>query len=387
MKLFIRRFIAFLLLLQVLAFSITSAQEKVVFLFYNDYHSQNLPFQEDAESEMSPKVGGAATLAAYINHFQAEYTPNVCVVDAGDDFQGSPSCTITNGQSQIDILNLINPDVMTLGNHEFDYGREGIERLLSMAKFPIICTNIIDKKNAKMLTPPYLIKEIGTIRVGFLGLLTPSMEYLTLKENIDGYKFLDTEATLMEYLPELKQKTDLIVLISHLGYKSDIHLAKTATDLNIIIGGHTHRTLIKPYIQNDVIICQAGSRGNYLGVLEVWVNSAARKITKYKMRLVKTFNDEIDPDPQVLQKVNEIEAPIQEQLAEVIGRLERPWMRTESTLESNIAMWMADAIRDFAKTDVAFINASGIRKDLPEILRRVTSGKLNRFQIRLPNSR
>lgn len=365
MKARFRLFLTLLLLLKLIAFANAPGQEKVVFLFYNDFHSQNLPFQEDAESTISPQVGGAATLAGYINHFRAEFAPNVCVVNAGDDFQGSPSCTITKGQSQIEILNLIQPDVMTLGNHEFDYGREGIERLLTQANFPIICANIIDKKNVKTLTPPYLIKKIGTVRIGFIGLLTPNMQYLTLKENIEGYKFLDPQATLIEYLPKLKNKADIIVLVSHLGYRADIRLAKNFDDLNLVFGGHTHMTLIKPFIEKDIIICQAGSRGNYLGVLEAWIDIKARKITKYKMRLVKTFTDEIEPDSLVLQKVNEIEAPVRQQLAKVIGKLETPWIRKVSPGESNIANWIADAIREHAQTDVTFINASGIRKDLP----------------------
>jgi 5'-nucleotidase/2',3'-cyclic-nucleotide 2'-phosphodiesterase/3'-nucleotidase len=341
------------------------SQEKITFLFYNDFHSQNISFQEDAQVGMSPRVGGAATLAGYINRFRAEFAPNVCLVNAGDDFQGSPSCTITRGQSQIEILNLIRPDVMTLGNHEFDFGRDGIERLLSQSHFPIICANIIDKKQSKVLTPPFLIKQIGGVRVGFIGLLTPRMELLTLPENIDGYIFLDPEATFMENLPALQNQTDLIVLVSHLGDQADVKLAKNLEGFQIIFGAHTHKTLIKPLIENDVIICQAGSRGSYLGVLEVWVDRAARKITKYKMRLVNTFTDEIEPDSLVLRKVNEIEAPIQQQLSEVIGQLKTPWIRKSGRGESNIANWIADAIRDYAQSDVAFINDSGIRKDLP----------------------
>ena len=133
MKALFCRFIIFIFALHLFIFTNASGQEKVVFLFYNDFHSQNLPFQEDAEAKMSPRVGGAAILAGYIHHYREKYMPDVCLVNAGDDFQGSPSCTITNGQSQIEILNLILPDVMTLGNHEFDYGRDGIKRLLSQA--------------------------------------------------------------------------------------------------------------------------------------------------------------------------------------------------------------------------------------------------------------
>lgn len=341
------------------------SQDKITFLFFNDFHAQNLPFPEDAQSEMSPRVGSAATLTGYINHFRAEFAPNVCLVDVGDDFQGSPSCTITRGQSQIEILNLIRPDIMTLGNHEFDYGREGIERLLAQAQFPIIATNTIDKQQSRLLTSPFLIKQIGNVRVGFVGLLTPNMDLLTLPENIDGYTFLDPEATLIENLSILRQKTDIIAIVSHLGDQADVKLATVLSGFQIIFGGHTHKTLIKPIIKNEVIICQAGSQGSYLGVLEVWVDRPARKIAKYKMRLVKTFCDEIEPDSLVLEQVNKIEAPVQQQLAEVIGQLETPWIRNVKPGESNIANWIADAIREYTQSDIAFINSSGIRKDLP----------------------
>lgn len=339
--------------------------EKIVFLFYNDFHAQNLSFREDVKVKISPLVGGAATLGAYISRYREKYGPNVCLVNAGDDFQGSPVCSMTEGQSQIEILNLIRPDVMTLGNHEFDYGRDGINRLLEQAQFPIICANCLDKKMNRPLTPPYLIKKFGNLRIGFIGLVIPRMHQLTLSKNVEGYVFLDPKAILIEYTEILKAQTDIIVLVSHLGHRSDISLAKKSTGFQVIFGGHTHKSFFKPLIYNDVLICQAGAKGRYLGILELWVSREQRKITRYKMRLITTFIDEITPDSTILALVNTLEKPVEEKLSRVIGELKSPWINTNLRTGSNIAIWMADAIREHARTDIAFINSSGIRKELP----------------------
>lgn len=342
------------------------ADEKITFLFFNDFHSQNYPFREDAEVEMSPMVGGAATLSAYINKYREEHAPNVCVVDAGDDFQGSPVCAMTHGQSQIEILNVLKPDVMVPGNHDFDYGRDGIERLVSQTTFPIVCANAIDKQNQGHVGgQPFIIKEIGGLKIGIIGIITPNMERLTLKENIEGYVFLDAEAALLEYLDVVAVQVDLVVLLSHMGDRADISLARKFDKIDVIFGAHTHKTLLRPKIVNEVIICQAGSRGQYLGILEIWFNKAEQKISRYKMRLEPVFVDDIEPDPIMTQLVDSLEAPVKQKLAQVIGHLELPWLRSVRREESNIANWIADAICEAAQTDVAFMNTSGIRKDLP----------------------
>lgn len=338
-------------------------QEQIRFIYFNDFHAQNIPVKQDEKASFSPMVGGAATFAAYIDSFKRGYEDRVCVVDAGDDFQGTPISEITKGHSQVLVLNLIKPDIMTLGNHEFDYGRKSVDYLLNNAQFPIVASNILDKQKQGRLGLKYLIKNLGTVRVGFIGLITNSMSKLTLEENIEGYVFLDTHLTVKTIIPEIQDKVDLIVLVSHCGDRADIALAKKHPEIDIILGGHTHKTLFLPKITNNVIICQAGSKGKYIGILDIWFDLNAKKILNFQSRLVNTFVDNIEPDPIVKVKVDSLENIIKEQFDQVVGVLRTPWIRGRRE-ESNIGNWITDAMREYTKANVAFQNKNGIRKDL-----------------------
>lgn len=354
---------AFLLILHCSAIvAADSHSERIRFIYFNDFHSQNLPLKQDEVASSSPLVGGAATLAAYIDLFKQNFDSHVFVIDAGDDYQGSPICEITKGFSQVKILNVIMPDIMTIGNHEFDYGRDGINILIENAKFPIVTTNILDKIRETYVGEKHLIRKFGNIRIGFIGLISNSMPKLTQEENLEGYTFLNTHLAARATIEEIRDQVDLIVVVSHCGDVADISLARKVEDIDIIIGGHSHKTLFKPLIKNNTIICQAGYKGKYVGILDILVDVESKKITKYQTWLEDTFVDNVQPNPLVKHIVDSLENSIGDKFTTVIGHLETPWVRGRRE-ESNIGNWIADAIREYEGTDVSIQNRNGIRKD------------------------
>lgn len=356
----------------ILIFTLTLVQilfsqnlEKILILHWNDFHSQNIPMRSIC-GDSTCYIGGTANLLGLINKFRNE-EKNVLVLNAGDDFQGTPISSLTKGRSQIELMNLINPDAMTLGNHEFDYGRNALEENLKIAKFEVISANLWDKRKGKLFVKPYIVKKLGKAKIGVIGLITPELFKLSLKENLKDLELLNTERVLKQYINELKnkEKVDLIIALTHIGVNEDSILATKFPEIKIIIGGHSHTVLQEPKIVNNVIICQAGSRGEYLGYLEVSIDLDGDSVYSYKGKLIRVINGIVKPDETALKKVEELEKMVDKEFGQVIGKLEVDWKRNFYG-ESNLGNWEADVMREFAKTDIAFQNSGGLRKDLPK---------------------
>jgi 2',3'-cyclic-nucleotide 2'-phosphodiesterase (5'-nucleotidase family) len=338
--------------------------ERIVILHWNDFHSQNVPFKTICGDTVC-FIGGTANLLGFINRFREEYK-NVLVLNAGDDFQGTPISTITKGRSQIELMNIINPDAMELGNHEFDYGKDALEENLKIARFPVLSANLWDKNKGRHFVRPYIIKNIGRVKVGIVGLITPDLFKLVLRENVKGLEILDIDKVTVQYINRLKKDgVDLIIFLTHIGITADSILAERHPDIDIIIGGHSHTPLFEPKVVNGVIICQAGSRGKYLGKLEVIVDIDGDSVYSYSGELVRVISGKVRPDQIALRKVEELESMVDEKFNEVIGKLEVDWVRNFRG-ESNIGNWEADVMREFAGTDIAFQNSGGLRKDMPK---------------------
>jgi 5'-nucleotidase/UDP-sugar diphosphatase len=337
-------------------------------LHWNDLHSQNVPFKVVVRDSIHKRdsvyyVGGVATLFGYINQLK-DNRRDVALLDAGDDFQGTPISTMTKGRSQIELLNIIKPDAMTLGNHEFDYGLKNLEEDLSLARFPILNANIFDERNGRNFQKPYLVKTIGDVKVGIIGLIMPDLPILTMRDNIKGLRILNDVQVVRKYISELKkQGVNLIVVLSHIGVDADKALADSVRSIDVIIGGHSHTALFQPIKRNHTIICQAGTRGRWLGDLDLTVDLAGDSVYRYNGKLIETVVGNVPADSVAAAKVAELEGSIAGELNQVIGTLKVDW-RTKYNRESNIGDWAADVMREYAHTDIAFANSGGFRKNL-----------------------
>ncbi len=336
-------------------------------LHWNDFHSQNIPFKIKTKSQLTGNdtsyfVGGSAALKAYIEKYSAGDT--VLLLNAGDDFQGTPISTITKGASQITLMNMMHPDAVTIGNHEFDYGRETLKKDFAEANYPIISANIVDKLTHTTFVPPYLIKTIKGVRIGIIGLMAPDLAALTLPRNIKNLYIAPTASTVKEIIPELKrQHVDLIVVLSHIGVDQDSILAEADPDINIIIGGHSHTAIFTPKKINGVIICQAGAHGQYLGELDLLFDKSHDSILSSSGKLIEVRTADIKPDSAVQATVTLLEQKVDAALSNVIATLKSDWKRNWSG-ESNIGDWQTDVMRRITKADIAFQNNGGIRKDV-----------------------
>jgi len=169
----------------------------------------------------------------------------------------------------IESLNLMGYDTIGIGDDDLTLGKEFLLDISKKANFPFLSSNVYNEATGKTLFQSSLIKEVHGFRIGIFSLLTrdfftnpsdPRKKGLNIRPPVDAAKAM---------VKELKPKTDLIILLSHLGYAKDIELAQMVPGINIIVGGHNGMNLSYPPAL-DTIILQAGSRGMFGGRLDLY---------------------------------------------------------------------------------------------------------------------
>ncbi len=341
------------------------SKEKVTILYTNDLQGRILPYETRwVEGEEKPLVGGSAALATCLKGMRYDL-----LLDAGDFFQGTPEGDFTGGESIIEIMNELDYDALTLGNHEYDQGNENVKRLAKMARFPFLSANIIDEKTGKRVkyAEPYIIKEIEGIRFGIFGLTTST-------SFCEGLRFGEVIPVAEECLKELEGKADIIIGLTHLGFDekeekevTDYQLAESVPGIDIIFGGHYEKELHPPVIspKYKTIICQTKGNGAYLGQLDLVIDKKKKRIIKHEGKIITLWVNEYPPDEGVASLVERYASKVRKVMDEVIGEAEEAITHdVEGREESALGNWQADLMRNFAGTDIALQNSFGIRGDI-----------------------
>ncbi len=267
----------------------------VTILHTNDTHSRIDPFPEN--NKYHAYKGGVVNRAKQIDLIRKE-VGNVLLLDAGDVFQGTPYFNRFNGHLEMQLMQAMGYDAMTMGNHDFDIGIAGFEAAYRKnASFPIICSNY-DFSNTSIadLVKPYHIFEKNEIRIGIFGLGIELKGLVSLK-HYEGTIYNDPIVVAKQYVKLLRDelKCDLVICLSHLGYKydndkiSDRVLAQTVEGIDLIIGGHTHTFLKKPELivhdtKGQTLVNQVGFGGINLGRIDFFL---ADKKVRSKQRLIE----------------------------------------------------------------------------------------------------
>jgi 5'-nucleotidase len=270
--------------------SFQSADSKhLTILHTNDVHSYIDPFP--ANHPKNPNMGGVARRAALIEIIRKE-NPNVLLLDAGDIFQGTPYFNYYGGELEFKLMSMMHYDLATIGNHDFDNGIDGLYAQLPNATFEFVSANY-DFKNTILNghVKPYKIFYKAGIKIGVFGLgieLNGLVDKKNYKETIHNNP-LEIAQDMSKILKQ-EQKCDLVICLSHIGYKykdepdkiCDTKLATLTRDIDLIIGGHTHTFLDKPTILKnidgkDVIINQVGCYGLNLGRIDFYLDNDKAK--------------------------------------------------------------------------------------------------------------
>lgn len=273
---------------------------KIVFLHTNDVHSRIDPFPMDGSRNQG--MGGVAGRASLIKRIRSE-EKNVLLLDAGDIFQGTPYFNFYGGELEIKMMSMMGYDAGIMGNHDFDNGVEGFYKQLPHATFPILNANydFTDTLlNGK--TQPFKIFKKDGLKIGVFG-LGIELNGLVNKQQYGNTIYLNPLAKALETekLLKLEHNCDLIICLSHLGYKyesskvSDQVIAKNTNYIDLIIGGHTHTFMEKPdSIRNlkgtETLINQVGFAGINLGRIDfIFHRKNAQKISySSDLQVIKT---------------------------------------------------------------------------------------------------
>ena len=169
----------------------------------------------------------------------------------------------------VESFNVMGYDAMGIGDDDLTLGKEFLLEISRKANFPLLSSNLLDEASGKNLFHAFLIKEIAGHRIGLFSLLSPDFFINPSDPRKKGLNFRSPFETAKAMVEELKPKTDLIVLLSHLGYPNDIKVAQTVPGIHLILGAHTGINLPYPPVIKNIILLQTASRGMFGGRLNL----------------------------------------------------------------------------------------------------------------------
>lgn len=313
------------------------------------------------------RLGGSAYLATVVNQVRAQDPQHTMLLDAGDSVHGTAATDLDEGLSMAEVMNTLGYDVGTIGNHDFQWGVPALESRLQKNAFDNVIANVREADGSPLPnTHPYVVKDMGGVKVGVMGILTHDTLQAQRTERLEGAQFLDEAETVAHYLPQMKQDgAELTVLLTHEGLVADEKLAAQMTDQGVLfIGGHSHDRVKGAVEVNGNYVVQAGSMGKEVGLLEVDYDRAAHRVVGVRHQLIPLDTAKVAPDPKVKAVVEKYLQAADEELGKVWVHLPHPLTRSNHT-DSSLGNLVTDAMRAMTGAQVALINSDGLRADLP----------------------
>ena len=320
------------------------------------------------------------------------------LVDNGDAVQGASVGTLTRGGAIIDLMNEVGYDIAIPGNHEFDYGMDRFLELTEMADFPYISCNF--NKEGELVFDPYIIKEVNGVKIGFVGVTTPSTpttstpKYFQNEEGEYIYGFQQDETGEQVYnavqsaVDAVKAEgADYVVVMGHLGdeliyrpytYKDVI---ENTEDFDVLIDGHSHdkeQVEMKNKAGNTVVRSACGTKLEGIGYVRISAEDGSLSTGLYTWENETSLPELMRIETPVSARVEEKKAELADLLNEVVASTsvdlvindpeavgnEEGRVRIIRRQETNLGDLCADAYREQTGADIALINAGGIRDDI-----------------------
>jgi len=335
-------------------------------LHSNDLHGDFLPQEVEGV-----QTGGISRLSGYVKQARAQAKGGLIYALAGDMFRGSIIDSEYRGLSTIDLVNVLDPDIATVGNHEVDYGLAHLLFLERCATFPIINANLFITMNNTRLFQPYLTCKVGGLNVLFIGILTDEVIASTKQEKVIG-AFVDIEEAAREVgiiCDNYRTRhTDLTVLLTHIGLEKDRELAALLDPdfgVDLIIGGHSHTFMEEPEVVNGIPIVQAGCGTGVIGRLELTVGTllSSSGISELSWSL-EPINEQTAPvDPVMDELIETYRGETDRKYKRVVTRWARTLTHPSRTQETEMGNLYADLMQDESSFDVMLFGSGSIRKE------------------------
>jgi len=341
---------------------------KLTILHINDPHAHYVPYQD---REAPALIGGFAKASTVLEEVRAKSRAEgreTLFLFAGDLLTGTPYSMVFRGTLGVTLLNAMKLDAMTVGNHEFDYGRENLlTNMKPLMKFPLLSANIRTSDDKSLFDGVLEKKFPGSpTRIMILGLTTQETPITTHPKNVKGLAFDDPIVTAKNLLKGASD-TDLVIALTHLGVEQDKKLAEACPRINAIIGGHSHTALSKPIKVNDTVIAQAGAYARYLGKLDLDVKDG--KIVRYSGELIP-LDAKVKEDPQIAAIIDTHRQQMNSSLEKVIGKtevfLEGSRFFVRSDRNTDLGRLIGYTLAQSEGADAAIMNGGGIRDSIKQ---------------------
>ena len=335
--------------------------KKLVLLHSNDMHGDFL-----AENVDDKLVGGVSMLSGYISKVKQE-EDNVLYCVAGDMFRGSVIDSEYKGVSTIEIMNMLAPDVVTIGNHETDYGLSHLLFIEKCAKFPIINANLYIKMNGARLFNPYHIVEIGGMKILFIGILTQDVISSTKNDEVIG-SLVDINDAAEEISKICNTfngiDIDFTVLLTHIGIEKDKELAALldpALGVDVIIGGHSHTFMDEPVKVNDILIVQAGIGTDQIGRFDIVVDSLTNSVASYSWKTIPINDENCPKDEKIENLIGKLKSETDLKYGRTLRRLNTTLVHPTRYTQTTLGSFIADCFKCITKADIVLIGSGSIR--------------------------
>ena len=366
-----------MLTLVLVAHSFAPDRVQITILGTTDLHGNINPIDYYTNK---PDNRGLAKVATLIKRIRKEH-PNVLLVDSGDTIQGSPLESFHSRKNNkppdpmMLVMSSLNYDAMAVGNHEYNFGLKVLEKARNEAKFPWLSANTYETATKKPHYKPYIVKEVGGVRVGILGFTTPGVPHWDNPPNYAGLEFHEPVAEARKWVPILRQqeRVDVVVVAMHMGLGEDLRtgevnpgqipheneaiaIAKEVPGIDVIFMGHTHRDVPSMYI-NGVLLTQANHWGRHLARADLYLQKASTGWRVYaKSARTIPADDRVEPDPEVVKLAEPYDRETQEWLAKEIGQSAEELTAREARFRDTAILDLIQKVQlEAGKADVSMV--------------------------------
>ena len=327
-----------------------------------------------------PDNRGVAKVATMIKRIRKEQS-NVVLIDSGDTIQGSPLESFHGRKNNAPpdpmmlVMNSLNYDSMTVGNHEYNFGLKVLEKARGEAKFPWLSANTYDKDKQQTHYKPYIVKEVAGVKIGILGLTTPGIPNWDNPPNYAGLEFHDPLVEARKWVPILRdqEKADVVVIAMHMGLEEDLStgvmspgqvlheneailIAKEVPGVDVIFMGHTHRDVPSLYI-NGVLLTQANHWGRHLARADLYLQKTGTGWRMYaKSARTMPSDDRVEPDPEVVKIAEPYDRETQAWLSRQIGESPEELTARDARFRDTAILDLIQKVQlDAGKADVSMV--------------------------------
>jgi len=331
-------------------------------LHSNDLHGDFLADEIDEQL-----LGGISCLSGYVAKVRQE-TENVIYCISGDMLQGSIIDSEFLGLSTIEIMNLLAPDVATIGNHEIDYGIAHLLFLERCAKFPIVNANLYIKNPYTRLFNPHHVIEIDDMEVLFIGITTEDILRSMQNDVLGSFVSLEDAAREVGRICNAYKDVDIdfTVLLTHIGFEEDKKLAAMLDPdwgVDLIIGGHTHTILEQPAKVNDILITQAGVGTKQIGRFDIIVDTDTNDVHDFTWELIPINSAHCPRDIAMEETIVRFKTQTDEKYDRVLCRLDHELTHPDRYRETELGNLIADILAEETGLDLILLGSGSVRKE------------------------